>query len=211
MTGERRGFFREMLGRLRQLTEEVDEPARPTFVPPAHAETTAPSARAPRIMRPPGALDEAAFLAACTRCGDCLSACPEGTLVVGDDGFPRAEVEQHPCVMCQGAPCATACMTGALRREAVFAFGTARVGARLCLNHGRTGALRSDARPQDEADSERDELAEAPCERCVDWCPVPGAIVLVADALPVVDAARCTGCGACAAHCAAYPRAITIA
>ena len=29
-----------------------------------------------RYLRPPGALPEMAFLAACTRCGDCGKACP---------------------------------------------------------------------------------------------------------------------------------------
>jgi len=101
--------------------------------------------------------------------------------------------------MCADVPCAAACTTGALVHGPIIAFGTARVGARLCLNFGR--AL-------DEAEVDGD--VEPACERCVDWCPVPGAIALGQDALPAVDAARCTGCGACAAHCAAYPRAIAI-
>lgn len=230
MSGERRGFFRDLIGRLGRLSGELleeSEEARPTFVPPPHAAGTPPPSPARRVRRPPGAIDEAAFLSACTRCGDCLKACPEGTLVTGEDGYPWADVERHPCALCTDVPCAAACTTGALVHEPVIAFGTARVGARLCLNHGRFGALRSDARPADDEANDANDASdpngpngpngatsagdeEPACERCVDWCPVPGAIALGEDALPIVDAARCNGCGACAAHCAAYPRAIAI-
>jgi ferredoxin-type protein NapG len=95
--------------------------------------------------------------------------------------------------MCRDTPCIAACEPGALGGDTTFAFGTARIFLRLCLNHGRP------------ADDE-----EAPCERCIDWCPVAGAIQAGADFLPVVDAARCTGCGLCAAHCAAFPQAIGV-
>jgi ferredoxin-type protein NapG/ferredoxin-type protein NapH len=78
--------------------------------------------------------------------------------------------------------------------RAITRFGTARILTRLCLNHGWT--------PREEDDE--------PCERCLDWCPVPGALTMGDDAIPGVDAALCTGCGLCAQHCAAYPQAIAI-
>lgn len=70
--------------------------------------------------------------------------------------------------------------------------GKAKVAARLCLNHGGTFE------------------DEAPCENCVDWCPEKGAIALGDDLIPRIVPALCTGCGACADHCKAYPAAITI-
>ncbi len=197
MTGERRGFFRDAFASLRKLVEESAEVApEPSFVPPEHGPMPPAAPPTRRVRRPPGALPDAAFLAACTRCGACVTACPEGTLISVEGGAPEARVETHPCVMCAGVPCAAACETGALvvgPREQVIAFGTARVLTRLCLNHGRP------------ADAD-----EAPCERCTDWCPLPGTLVLDDDVIPRVDAATCTGCGLCAAHCAAYPRAIGI-
>lgn len=46
-----------------------------------------------RYLRPPGALAEPAFLDACTRCGDCIRACPAQCITVrGDEGpasFPH--------------------------------------------------------------------------------------------------------------------------
>jgi NAD-dependent dihydropyrimidine dehydrogenase PreA subunit len=74
-------------------------------------------------------------------------------------------------------------------------FGTARVFARLCLN-----AKRGPDTPNDEDDP--------PCDRCLDWCKVEGAIKLGGGGVPVVDADKCTGCGLCVAHCKAYPRAL---
>jgi len=37
-------------------------------------------AKASRPLRPPGALDEAKFVGVCTRCGNCLRACPSGII-----------------------------------------------------------------------------------------------------------------------------------
>ena len=42
-------------------------------------------------IRPPWALTEPAFSARCTRCGDCLTACPQKILVAGDGGFPTVD------------------------------------------------------------------------------------------------------------------------
>src|SRR5512146_2350484 len=43
-----------------------------------------------RALRPPGALAEPAFLAACVRCGLCVQACPWHTLRLADLGGPVA-------------------------------------------------------------------------------------------------------------------------
>ncbi|GAB4322004.1 MAG: 4Fe-4S binding protein [Candidatus Sumerlaeia bacterium] len=75
----------------------------------------------PALIRPPGALAEAEFLAACVRCDACLKACPtnflqpaflEGRLEglwtpIGDAGFGWCEQD---CTLC-----GQACPTGAIR------------------------------------------------------------------------------------------------
>ncbi|UCH52805.1 MAG: hypothetical protein JSW09_09415 [Pseudomonadota bacterium] len=35
--------------------------------------------------------EEARFVAACTRCGDCLRVCPTSILRTGDGGFPQVD------------------------------------------------------------------------------------------------------------------------
>ena len=199
MSNQRRGFFRDAFAGLRKLVEEVApeleaaEPS-PTFVPPAHTSAPAKVAvgGAKVVRRPPGAVPEAQFLELCTGCGACVTACPESTLST-NDRYPEAHPEVHACVMCRDVPCAAACETGALLPIAPTAirFGTVRALPRLCLNYSPSG--------EDE-----------PCDRCSDWCRAPGALRFDERHLPVIDAALCTGCGLCAEHCAAYPKALTL-
>jgi ferredoxin-type protein NapF len=152
--------------------------------PPA----AAPPPRAP--VRPPGALPEDVFAAACTRCDDCLRACPHGALrKAGPDyggaaGTPMLVPEEVPCLLCDGLPCVAACAAGALRPPAPgpVRVGIARVDARTCY------------------------LArEQPSDYCAVRCPTsPRAVRLpVPGAAPRIDAAVCTGCGFCAEICPA--------
>ena len=81
-------------------------------------------ARPAQALRPPGALPEADFLAACVRCGLCVRDCPPQNLKLstwGDGlardvaiGTPWFEARDIPCEMCEQLPCVKACPTGAL-------------------------------------------------------------------------------------------------
>ena len=64
------------------------------------------------FLRPPWALPEADFTAACTRCDQCLQQCPEGILARGSGGFPELDFQRGGCSFC-GA-CLAACESGAL-------------------------------------------------------------------------------------------------
>jgi ferredoxin-type protein NapG len=72
-------------------------------------------------LRPPGALDERDFLAACIKCGQCVQVCPVDALKPGDllDGFgvgvPFIDPRRQACdFACDVAQCILACPTGAL-------------------------------------------------------------------------------------------------
>lgn len=67
-----------------------------------------------RVVRPPWALAEPEFLAACTRCGDCAAACAPGVLQAGADGFPQMQFDRGGCSFC--GTCVDACGAGALSR-----------------------------------------------------------------------------------------------
>ncbi len=72
-------------------------------------------------LRPPGALEEHDFLAACIKCGQCVQVCPVSALHPADllDGFgvgaPFIEPRKQACdFSCDVAQCILACPTGAL-------------------------------------------------------------------------------------------------
>lgn len=91
-------------------------------------------------LRPPGALHESDFLAACIKCGQCVQVCPVEAIKLADltDGFgigvPYIESRAQACdFSCDGLQCVLACPTGALIHEIDFPsqvdMGIARVVA----------------------------------------------------------------------------------
>lgn len=158
----------------------------------------APAAPAPPrltllpLLRPPAAVEEEAFLAACTRCDKCIEACPHGALTRASPrlwqaaGTPVLDPMRAPCLLCEDRPCVRACPDGALRPELPTAIGRARIDPTACLAH--QGSF---------------------CTTCSERCPVPGALLLDAGR-PRIDASVCTGCGVCLHHCPAPQNAIAI-
>lgn len=142
--------------------------------------------------RPPGALLQAdLFDSACTRCGDCIRACPYEAILDGGAAGPLLDPDTVPCHLCPDLPCQQACGEGALLplpQDSLPAFGKAELLPFACLNYG--------SESQD-------------CRQCLDACPVEGALRLNADALPRFGS-LCTGCGLCKASCPARPVAIQI-
>ncbi|HEY0835081.1 MAG TPA: ferredoxin-type protein NapF [Azospirillum sp.] len=130
-------------------------------------------------VRPPWARRDA-FLDLCTRCGACAAACPETIIVAGDGGFPTVDFRQGECTFC-GA-CADACPQPLFDRQEAPWRLEPRIG-KGCLTR-----------------------AAVICQTCRDICP-EGAMrfIPVRGAVwqPSVDAARCTGCGACVSACPA--------
>lgn len=151
-------------------------------------------------IRPPGALAEADFLAACVRCGLCVRDCPYDTLKLaelGDSvatGTPYFEARKIPCEMCEDIPCVAACPTGALDRG-LSEIGEARMGLAVlidqenCLN-----------------------FLGLRCDVCYRVCPVIDKAITLelvhnprsdrhAMLLPTVHSDACTGCGKCERSC----------
>jgi ferredoxin-type protein NapF len=65
-------------------------------------------------IRPPWALAESLFTDCCTRCNDCIDACPEQIIVIGDGGYPTIDFKRGECTFC--ADCVSACKPLALVR-----------------------------------------------------------------------------------------------
>lgn len=155
------------------------------------SERVAPS----RYTRPPGALPEAAFLAACTRCGKCTEACAASAITPLSaehglaTGTPALDVATRACVMCDDVPCATSCPTDALEVPAgiwrVLRLTTISIDTERCIA-----------------------FQNVHCGVCVEVCPVgPRAIDLDHGDMPVLGEA-CTGCGICISACVTLPSSI---
>ena len=147
----------------------------------------------PELIRPPGAGKEQEFLEKCRRCGACIKACPFYALrpVAQSNSFdlgtPALRVGEAYCRFCGDFPCANACPSGALAQTHLASLqkiATARVIAANCLR----------------SNGEECETCREKCDGTVSaiTCPEPGKP-------PLIDAAKCTGCAACAAFCPAYP------
>jgi ferredoxin len=167
----------------------------------------------PLRIRPPGALPEDPFLARCVRCGECMKVCPTNAL--------------HPAVTEAGAE-------GLWTPVLVARIGACQPGCTLCGQVCPTGALRhftaarklgADGHPplkigtaQFDRGSCLPWVSNEPCSVCEEFCPTsPKAIRLVpgdapgSPARPVLDPARCNGCGACEHACPLGPRpAVTV-
>jgi len=162
---------------------------------------------AAEVLRPPGALPEDQFTAACVRCGLCVKACPYDILKLAnwDDpapaGTPFFTAREDPCRMCEDIPCVDACPTSALDplltdiRKADMGLAVL-VDHETCLNY--KGMV---------------------CAICVQVCPIRGeAITLklargengMALQIPVVDSTKCTGCGTCEKYCVLSEAAIKV-
>jgi len=133
---------------------------------------------APPPLRPPWALAEPAFLAACTACDRCIQACPEQVLVRAGGGLPVFEPARGECTFC--GDCADACAPRALQRGASAPWGHVAVLGEACLTG--QGVV---------------------CLSCAEACPERAIRMQRRGpvAVPVIDPATCSGCGACVGVC----------
>ena len=99
-------------------------------------------------LRPPGAIEETEFLSLCTRCDECIKACPAKAIKRSNGlmdvavGTPIIVPKENPCVLCNGLLCIAACKEGALKPvEHVnkVRMGVAEIDQSRCLAWGRTG------------------------------------------------------------------------
>ncbi len=159
----------------------------------------------PRLIRPPGSLEEKDFLELCQRCGLCMKVCPTNVINPaltegGMAGFwtPTLVMTlgycEYTCTLC-GSVCPTGAIaeiSGKDKIERPIRIGSAYIERGRCLPWSGNG----------------------PCIVCEEHCPTsPKAIYLRQDILtrsdgtkstvqlPYVDLKRCVGCGICEYKC----------
>lgn len=185
----------QAVGGAGELQKLIKGDAEETSAQPPPPPPPPPLPSLPVLHRPPGAIEEHAFVAECTMCDACAEVCPAGAIVGALGVFGKAartpviDARVAACVMCEDMPCITACQTkgtGVLSPDLPVKMGVARVLKPSCKAH-----------------------AGEACDVCVTECPVEGAMVL-SQGIPVIDADLCTGCGVCQMVCPVTPNAIAL-
>jgi ferredoxin-type protein NapG len=174
-----------------------------------------PYAEPTGLLRPPGALPEADFLAACIRCTRCQDACEPGAiqLYTERDGSlyhtPYVDPARKACTLC--LKCGPACPSGALAPLADMAdaaMGSVELYQDLCLSY-KAQRLRDEQAllgelGRDPTESEAAVERRGPCGECFTYCPLRGRAIKLKPGgflAPVIFTEHCVGCGMCEEIC----------
>ena len=167
------------------------------------------------LLRPPGALAERDFLAACIRCYRCQDVCEPGAIqfYTERDGelahSPYVDPAKAGCTLC--AKCGPECPTGAMipfEDKAEVDMGSVELQEDLCLSYKAK-------RIRDEQDmlvqlgrepTESDAILErrGPCGECYMYCPLRNRAIKLAPGAflaPLIFTEHCVGCGMCEHIC----------
>jgi ferredoxin-type protein NapF len=143
------------------------------------------------VLRPPGAAAEDLFQALCSRCGNCVRACP--SKIIQPDAGPSGVAGLLTPALRMGPgycledcnECGKVCPTGAIAKLPLAeknrrAIGVARIDAKRCWPWG----------------------GRRECDKCAAICPLEAIDNFTKNPpLPVMLAEKCNGCGKCEAVC----------
>jgi MauM/NapG family ferredoxin protein len=185
---DRRGFFRELLSLGLDEAQKVGQLVANQF------EQALAVPQKVRYVRPPGAIIEEDYANTCSRCGDCVAACPAQCIVLDPDvagGLPHILPRQSACVVCDDLACMKACPSGALQNlpiATLIHMGTAQVDFDRCVrSHDPDG-----------------------CNICIEHCPIGDTALGLDDVGRVEVRGGCIGCGICEQDCPTDPASIVI-
>jgi len=157
----------------------------------------------PRLIRPPGALEEKDFLRTCVRCSECMKVCVTNGLQptfleAGLEGIwtpvliPRIGYCEHRCTLC-----GQVCPTGAIKKLGLAEKQKVKVGLAM-IDEGRCLPY----------------AQGIPCIVCEEACPTAKKAIWLEDVRkknregkitwvkqPHVDLDLCIGCGICESLC----------
>ncbi len=142
------------------------------------------------VIRPPWAQSESFFVEACSRCDDCISACPQSIIIRGVGGFPKISFKLGECTFCM--ECIKVCKTGALDatllNKKINQKKIEQVAWNLDISiHSKCLSLNA-----------------VVCRACGDNCETQAIqfkLKLGGISEPLITQNDCTGCGACVAVC----------
>jgi ferredoxin-type protein NapG len=172
------------------------------------------------VLRPPAAIAESDFLAACIKCGACVEACPYNTLKLAEPqenipiGTPWFNPRVIPCYMCVDVPCVPACPTKALDLDKLIPAGKESIPENMNVNMMDVGVAVVD---------EKSCIAfwGIQCDACYRACPLINEALFLsfernertgkhAFLKPTINPDICTGCGKCEHACVTEKAAIFV-
>jgi len=133
-------------------------------------------------VRPPWALEEELFIDRCTRCGECVNACPYNIIKEGRGKFPIMDFSLHGCDFCR--ECVDVCEPKVLHYDPSTNTAPWKLKANIlpaCLS-----------------------LNAVICRSCGEVCEeraISFKLELGGVARPNINVETCTGCGECFAVC----------
>lgn len=142
----------------------------------------------PDTIRPPWAISGTAFTEKCTRCDECIKACPEKIIYRGDGGYPEVSFQHKECTFC--AECVSACQAGAFEK--------------IPSNQSEEETINQAWDLQISFDSSCLSLNAIVCRACADNCDeeaINFKLKLRGFSEPQFSQKDCTGCGACISVC----------
>jgi len=129
---------------------------------------------------PPWTRNDIDFYSTCTQCSDCIDACLEGIIRIGEEGYPQLDFKKGGCVFC--GDCARACSLSIFKAD----FNT-KPWHQIINIESDCLAYRGVA-----------------CQSCQDSCDsraIKFEYVVGRAPRPVVNTEACTGCGMCLQVC----------
>lgn len=193
---DRRDFFVKSFKKVTQVAVEAAEDRA--------------SQRATHWIRPPFAINELDFLITCTRCDECLKACPHDVIFplaarLGPSvaKTPALDVLNKGCHLCEDWPCVNACEPDALKIPV----------ADIAEGEEEESIIEEKPMPKMAVASIVTQTClpyQGPeCGACAYSCPVPGALIFNMTK-PEINTELCTGCGLCREACITSPKAVDI-
>jgi ferredoxin-type protein NapF len=147
-------------------------------------------------QRPPWALQETAFIEQCTRCHECITACEEDIIFIGDGGFPEIDFNRGECTFCEA--CVETCKPSALFKQVDSLVNQPAFYFEINIDDSCLAKQKTH------------------CQSCKDVCdpsaitmPWPKNVAYGAIQIPEINIADCTSCGACISTCPSQSISIT--
>lgn len=179
-------------------------------------------------IRPPYAINEFDFLINCTRCNDCIEACPHQVIFplakrvgIKAANTPALDLLNKACHLCEDWPCVVACQEDALVFPKIEGNTVESNTVEGNKDNRETNNIDNGIDVDKKQDIPLPILAQATIntETCFPYsgpecgacniCPVPGAL-LWDQQRPYIDEEKCVGCGLCREVCIVEPKAVNI-